>query len=272
MVVVQTYPAHFYQTLGCLLSLRRLSGDQPIWLIVDDLSNFSWPQYSDLCRRTYSGLVDHMICCSDVPGLYRLKSWPWLRQQTNKLMLDKILPDSAWLFLDGDVHVSRLPLDYQQTASITAYAGRPLDQGDPRPGEMSSQVIFYVRHMLGIEFDGFWTADGQAITSSHPPVKHMRSDLLSGLRDYVERRFGRPLIDVQLALAADTRMAACEWDLIEAYRQLVLGEPACWYFDNDFFQTTWSSDRELGTQWFECRNITIDPEIWSVLPESKNNL
>jgi len=212
------------------------------------------------------------VTFSDVPGLYRMKSWPWLRQQTNKLLLDKILPATEWLFIDGDVHLNRWPPDHVQCASITAYTGQPLTARDPQPGEMSSQTLFYVRHMLGIPFDGFWTDDDRYITSSHPPVKIMQAELLADLRHHVEQRFGQSLVDVQLALAHDQRMAACEWDLIEAYRQKILGHTPNWYFDNDFFETTWSADRELGLRWFASRDIAVDPAIWALLPEGKNYL
>ena len=272
LVVVQTYPAHFYQTLACLKSIRSLNPSCEIWLFADDFSNFSWGAYISSCHTAYQGLVDRIIPFSDQPALYRLRSWPWLRQQTNKLLLDTFIPKNEWLFIDGDVQLHAWPLPNAIYGSLVPYAGVPLHERDPQPGEMSSQVLFYVTHMLGQAFNGFWTDDARYITSSHPPVKHMHADVIRSLRTYIEGKFARTLIDIHLDLANDLRMAACEWDLIEAYKQTVLHQDVIWTLDHDFFQTTWCADRELGEGWFRQRDIVIDPDIWAVLPEGKNYL
>lgn len=272
LVVVQTYPAHFYQTLACLKSIRALDPTCEIWLFADDFSNFSWGEYISTCARAYRLLADRIIPFSDQPVLYRLRSWPWLRQQTNKLLLDRVIDRDDWLFIDGDVQLYRWPHPDRVAGSVHVYQGTALCERDPRPGEMSSQVLFYVRHMLGGEFGGFWTDDGQAITSSNPPVKYMHAPILRSLRSHVESRFAKSLVDVHLDMAADTRMAACEWDLIESYRQTVLGQHRTWQLDSDWYATTWSADKELGEDWFRSRDITIDPEIWQLLPEGKNYL
>lgn len=272
LVVVQTYPAHFYQTLACLNSIRALDANVPVWVLVDNFSNFNWGEYQNLCQRTYGSLVERIISFSDLPALYRLRSWPWLRQQTNKLLIDQIVPSDEWLWIDGDVQLSAWPLRASTPAKINSYVGVPLSHRDPVAGEMSSQVLYYIRHMLGIEFEGFSTAQGQPITASHPPIKYMSREVLQSLRDHVQSKFGKSLIDIHLELASDQRMAACEWDLIECYRQLVLGLPVSWDLTSDWYETTWVSDRELGLDWFFARNIMVDPDIWRLLPEGKNYL
>lgn len=272
LVVVQTYPAHFYQTLTCLRSIRALEPHCEIWLLADDFSNFSWPEYTTLCRKIYRPWIDRLIPFSDIPALYRLRSWPWLRQQTNKLLLDRVIDRPHWLFLDGDVVLKSWPDINRVAGQINVYQGVPLIQRDPGPGEMSSQVLFYIAHMLGIDFPGFSTVDGRPITASNPPVKVMRSDILQTLRAHVQSRFGKSLIDVHLDLAADQRMAACEWDLIETYRQIIMREPVVWQLERDWYETTWSADRELGQEWFQARSVLVDPEIWHILPEGKNYL
>ena len=272
LVVVQTYPAHFYQTLACLHSIRALDSDCEIWLFADDFSNFSWGAYISTCHDAYRHLVDRIVPFSDIPILYRLRSWPWLRQQTNKLLLDRQIDYSSWLFIDGDVQIQRWPRSNLVTGHINKYRGVALDLRDPGPGEMSSQVLFYIRHMLGVEFGGFSTDDGRPITASNPPVKYMHKEIMHSLRAHIESRFGRSLVDVHLDLARDTRMAACEWDLIEAYRQIMLAQPPAWDLDGDWYTTTWSADRELGVEWFQSRSITVDPAIWQLLPEGKNYL
>lgn len=272
LVVVQTYPAHFYQTLACLHSIRALDSDCEIWLFADDFSNFSWGSYISTCHDVYRHLVDRIVPFSDQPILYRLRSWPWLRQQTNKLLLDRVIDRDNWLFLDGDVELRAWPSPDRVAGSVHTYQGVALSERDPGPGEMSSQVLFYVRHMLGTEFAGFWTDDGRPITASNPPVKYMQRDLIQSLRSHVESRLGKSLVDVHLDLARDTRMAACEWDLIEAYRQNMLAQDPAWYLEGNWYATTWSADRELGIEWFQSRFITVDPAIWQLLPEGKNYL
>lgn len=272
LVVVQTYPAHFYQTLTCLHSIHALDPGCEICLFADDFSNFSWGSYITCCHEAYHGLVDKIVPFSHIPVLYRLRSWPWLRQQTNKLLLDRVIERDQWLFMDGDVQIKKWPAVDRVAASTHNYQGVSLLERDPEPGEMSSQVLFYIRHMLGCEFEGFHTDDDRSITASNPPVKVMQAEIIKGLRELVEARFGKSIVDVHLDLASDTRMAACEWDLIECYRQTVLGQASAWELDGDWYETTWSADRELGEAWFQARGITIDPEIWQLLPEGKNYL
>lgn len=271
-VVVQTYPAHLYQTLLCLQHIQKLNIASQVILVMDDLSNFSWPEYTTTCESVYQGLADRFLRVSDNALMYRLKSWPWLRQQTTKLYLDTMIESQEWLFIDGDVRLHDCPPKNCVPASTHAYVGVPLDLRDPQPGEMSSQVLFYIRHMLGVNFAGFWhdQSTSTVITASHPPIKYMQAQILKSLRQHIETRLGKRLVDAHLDIALDTRMAPCEWDLIECFRQQILQQPADWFAYDDFFQTTWQSDRELGLEWFAARQVSIDEEIWLKLPERKN--
>ena len=271
LVVVQSYPAHFYQTLLCLQSIKKLAIADSVYLCIDDISNLTWSSYVEDAIRTYQGLYDRIYTLSSSSALRRLRKWPWLRQQTCKLLLDTFIDRDEWLFIDGDVRLLHYPPLDRVSCAIRSYVGVPLDQREPGPGEMSSQILFYIRHMLGIEFEGFWADKQQNLiyTASNPPVKKMSASLLSKLRQHVETRFNRNLIDVHLALASDTRMAASEWDLIECYRQNILREPALWQHDSGFYETTWAADRELDKQWFIARNVILDGQIWDSLPKQK---
>ena len=65
-------------------------------------------------------------------------------------------------------------------------------------------------------------------------------------------------------------MSISEWELLEAFRQDILGEPVDWILNRgEFCSATWSSDRELGEDWFRERGIEIDPALWSQLPLAK---
>lgn len=270
LVVVQTYPAHFYQTLGCLRSIHNIIPGSEILLIIDDRSTLCWTDYVRDCRDTYQGYVSDTVLTSEISGLRFLHSYPWLRQQTTKLLLDTVVDRDHWLFIDGDVTLLGLPPLDSVPAARVRYTGVPLGERDPAPGEMSSQVLYYIKHMLGTDFGGFWDDEtGLMITASHPPVRVMRRDLLQDLRRHVETRLGSPLVVIHKNLAADTRMAASEWDLIECFRQSIMGEPAAWHWDLSFCETTWSGDQELGLQWFRDRGLEIDDAVWRVLPDQK---
>lgn len=272
LAVVQTYPAHFYQTLLCLKSIHQhVQNLDDVILIIDDRSPLCWPSYVKDCGRLYSGLVGRTILTSTIPTLRFLHRYPWLRQQTTKLLLDTVIDQPHWLFIDGDIRLISAPPVDSIAARRRPYVGVPLDQRDPGPGEMSSQVLYYIRYMLDIDFLGFWDDEDSKlmITASHPPVHVMRADLLQKLRASIETRFGSPLAIVHKNIAQDTRMAACEWDLIECFRQTVMKESANWNFNDGFCEATWSSDRELGRSWFETRGIGIDDGLWKILPEVK---
>jgi hypothetical protein len=75
------------------------------------------------------------------------------------------------------------------------------------------------------------------------------------------------LIDLHRQLARDIRMSISEWELLEVFRQEIMGEPPEWILDrSEFCSATWSSDRELGQDWFRERGIDPDPDIWTSLP------
>lgn len=271
LVIVQTYPAHFYQTLCCLRSVRSTMAGSEVLVVIDDHSTLCWPDYVRNCHDTYQGYVSDIMLASRISDMQLLRDDPWLRQQTMKLLLDTVIDLDQWLFLDGDVTLLGPPPLDLVPASRVRYAGVPLTERDPLPGETSSQTLFYINHMLGADFEGFWDHEdsGLLITASHPPVRTMRRDLLQGLRQHVETRFHDPLVMIHRNLARNTRMAASEWDLMEFFRQRIWGEPAAWHWDQSFCETTWSSDRELGLQWFRDRSVDIDPEIWAILPDRK---
>jgi len=263
--VILTYPAHFYQTCGTLASIwRHLPHIQSITIIVDDVSNLAWPTYVTDCDRQYQGA--EMILASRIPGISNLRRWPYIRQQAIKLMLDLIIPHDCWLFMDGDVSLND-SLPGGVFGSRVRYQGVDLSQRDPVPGEKSSQILFYIRYMLGIDFPGFWDKEGSLITTSHPPVHVMRANILRALRHHVIDLHHQNIVDVHLSIAADIRHSVCEWDLMECFRQKIMGEPEDFNLElSGIIDTTWSSDCELGWEWFENRDIIIDPVIWDRLP------
>jgi hypothetical protein len=262
--VVLSYPAHFYQTL---LSLDNLKKHAPqiitTIVIVDDVSNQTWPGYIDACKEYYK--CDRMILVSEIPGIQKFRKWPYVRQQFVKLNLDTIIEDSTWLFLDGDIQLrAGIPSGVMSTR-IQSNAEK-FNLIDPGPGEKSSQILFYIRFILGVDFRGFWDNKGTMITCSHPPVRVMSAEILKSLRSYVEHLHQTSFLKLHQVIAADQRYSMCEWDLIECFRQMILGQPADWNYEHDFIDATWESDRELGCKWFEARGQEIDLVLWNQLP------
>jgi hypothetical protein len=274
--IVQTYPAHFYQTQLTLKTLRKCYPDlEHVIVIADTWSELAWPGYRDQCQSSYGELADEVWMTREIfQDFACLAGWPYARQQTFKLYLDTRFPLSVeeWLFVDGDVEFHAPMPAPGIVATKLRYQGTSLEQRDPGPGENSSQITFYIRRMLGSQWQYWLDPEGSdyILTTTHPPVKHMRRDILVALREFVYHQHRKTLIDLHWQLARDTRMSISEWELLEAFRQDILGEPVDWILNRgEFCSATWSSDRELGEDWFRERGIEIDPALWSQLPLAK---
>jgi hypothetical protein len=267
--VVLTYPAHFYQTTLTLRSIRQhLPTIDKITVLVDDFSRLNWPDYLDLCRTAYQPYDVVIVPTATMPLCNQFYKYPWVRQQMLKLHLDQVVDCPEWLFVDGDICLLSAPPESVRFCSRLQYQGRPLDQGDPRPGEKTSQTIFYVRHVFQDQYSGFYDHEGTYITASHPPVHDMTADLLRSLRSHVEQQHSN-FAALHFQIAQDNRYSISEWELIEWYYQHYQNNTANWYFDQSWHETSWESDRELGTEWFEQRGLEIDPNTWSQLPLAK---
>jgi hypothetical protein len=262
--VVLSYPAHFYQTV---LTLKNLKKHAPqittTVVIIDNVSNQTWPRYIDDCKEYYK--CDCIIPVSEIPGAQKFKRWPYVRQQFVKLNLDTVIEDSTWLFLDGDIQL-RAGIPPGITSTRLQSDATKFNLIDPGPGDKSSQILFYIRFVLGVDFCGFRDNEGAQITCSHPPVHVMSAEILKSLRSYVENFHQTSFLKLHQVIAADQRHSMCEWDLIECFRQLILGQSADWNYEHDFIDATWASDRELGCEWFEARGQEIDSVMWNQLP------
>ena len=268
--VVITYPAHFYQTELTLRSIRtHLPTIDRLIVLVDNGRQLSWPNYASLCWQVYQPYSVNMISAASLLVSKKFYRYPWIRQQMIKLYLDQIIDCAEWILIDGDVNLLQAPPESVRFGSRLQYQGRPLDQGDPVPGEKTSQTIFYVRHVLQDQYLGFRDHEGTYITASHPPVHDMSAKVLQSLRQHVEQLHGIDFMDLHLAIAQDTRFSMSEWELIEWYQQHYLAQVGPWYFDQSWYETTWDSDQELGIDWFRARGLEVDPDIWSQLPLAK---
>lgn len=267
VVVVLTYPAHFYQTELTLQSVtKHIDAVDQIVVIADNISDLAWPGYLQDCCDTYSAYNVQIIPASTIPVANQFSHVPWIRQQMVKLHLDQVIDLSEWLLIDGDTQLLAALPQSGRFCSRGQYQGVPLELRDPEPGEKTSQMIYYVRQVMQDLYPGFCDHEGTPITASHPPIHWMSRQVLESLRDHVTALHDKNFVDLHLELAQDNRCSVTEWDLIEWYSRHYLGVTDSWVFDQSWFTSTWSSDHELGLAWLTAAGLEIDPVIWTKLP------
>lgn len=270
VVVVPTYPAHFYQTELTLRSvIKHIATVEKIIVVADNISNLAWPDYLQDCANAYNPYHVQIIPASTISVANQFSHVPWIRQQMVKLHLDQVIEPTEWLLIDGDTQLHTAPPAVGRFCSRGQYQGVSLDTRDPRPGEKTSQMIFYVRHAMKDQYPGFRDHEGTPITASHPPIHRMRAEVLKSLRSHVSKQHSRPFVDLHLDIALDERYSVTEWDLIEWYSRQYLDISGDWVFDQSWFCATWSCDRELGQSWFVEQALETDPAIWAQLPLAK---
>jgi hypothetical protein len=270
VVVVPTYPAHFYQTELTLRSvIQHMDTVEKIIVIADNISNLAWSDYLQDCADVYKPYHVQIIPVSTISVANQFRQVPWVRQQIVKLHLDQIIEPAEWLLIDGDTQLNTAPPTIGRFCSRTPYQGISLDIRDPQPGEKTSQMIFYVRQVMKDQYSGFQDHEGKYITASHPPIHRMSAEVLESLRSHVSKQHSRSFADLHLDIALDDRYSVTEWDLIEWYSRQYLDLSDHWLFDQSWFCSTWSCDRELGQTWFVEQALEIDPAIWARLPLAK---
>jgi len=278
--IVLTYPGHFLLTK---LTIDQLYQTQPevnrITVIVDDISNLAWQTYISDCDSLYDNRVDQIIQLSHYREFKRLRNYPWLRQQTVKLYLDRLFPNDEFVFfIDGDVLLHKhVPLGITPF-SFTEYSGVPLTERDPGPGEITSQQSYYVQHLLGRPHLGI-QYQGRRVCVSSPPFRDICLTQLPLLRAEIYNRFNQDLIGIHVAIATDTRHSASEWELLAWYQQEFLQQPVVLDYwptskvgdpitSTTLVSTCWCSDREIDTDWWDQNQIDWQ-RYWQLLPESK---
>lgn len=285
--VILTYPGHFLLTGLTIQSVKEYFPEvNDITVLADDISDRSWSTYVQDCERFYQCSI---IALSKFDRFRKFRGNPWIRQQIVKLYLDEVLPFQEWFFVDGDV-IFYFGIDQNVVPyTLVPYSGVPLSERDPGPGETTSQQLYYVQHLLGIETDGIWHEGPEGykrVCASGAPFRDMQAQTLKDLRSYVEQRFSKSFDDIHLALANDTRHSVSEWELIETFRLKIQHKqldlrfyppynvldilpPKEYVRPLPFFKTCYCSDTELGEQWWNQQALSIPNNIWSILPKKK---
>lgn len=275
---VLTFPGHFFQTALCIqnLLLHYPECTDRITVIADDVQCEPWAGYvSDL--RHYLGSCYPVVPVSALPQISRCVAG-WWRQQLVKLTIDQILPGTQWFVVDGDV-IFRSRCDVQDCV--------PISRRYDATSRWSQMCINYVRGALGTN-QGIMYDQDQPVTTSPVPFRHLDRDLLQALRGHVESRFNSDFVDLHLGwfqdqtIVADidppTRWVMSEWELIECFRQMVLGQRLPYHelgsgyqtdvdldnadHSNGIFLHSYQRDTVIGRTWFRDQGVAVPDPIW----------
>lgn len=221
--VTLTFPGHFFQTALSIRSIQRFYKPTKHYVILDDLERGSWDSYVQDARELYG--PDYVyITTSSIPRMEQTLSG-WWRQQLIKLTIDTLIPGDAWLLVDGDViFESFCPYD-----GIVPVASHEIDND----GAIEKFTRNYIRSLLGVDQAQIYH-DGHPSLTNPVPYRWLARPLLEKLRSHVEQRFGDDFVDLHIRWFHDqtivgmhedpTKWSMSEWELIEVFRDQVLGE------------------------------------------------
>lgn len=265
-LVVLTYPGHFLLTALTLKTYFQHHSVAPVTVIVDDLSDRSWPGYLDDCKNLYQ---TDIITTSSLPEAHKFKVHPWIRQQIVKLYLDQLLPFGSWFFSDGDVEYHN-PAPYNATPYTFTHGGEVQDRQNK-----------YVSFVLGIDNPGIYTEHPQMnwvpgtrrhqVCVSNPPFRTMQAKVLQQLRKHIEKIHHKTVADIQLTLDTNTYLMS-EWELIANFEkeiklvyyptvpigQSIKPQPS----QPNYCSTCFSSDSAFDREWWQSKGITVSDQLW----------
>jgi hypothetical protein len=246
-LVVLTYPGHFLLTVLTIRSYLEYHTPTEVIIVADDLSPYAWPTYLTDCQELYWAPV---IPLSQIPCTKEFNTG-WIRQQIAKLHLDQVVNADNWFFTDGDI-VFLNPVDPTHTPYTVPYYNTTTQQQNE-----------YVNRLLDIN-TGI-RVNGEQVCVSNPPFRTMHATVLKQLRNYVGEKLNQ------------TGPGMSEWELIENFRQHVLGQSLNLvkyaphslndsaadlnYFDHQFL-TCYGTDKDLGRDFFD---FSISDRIWQIL-------
>lgn len=219
-IVLTTFPGYFYSQIRCLRSIQQYAAGFPIDIIIDDFDIQYWPSYVEECQQYIklnfpdSDITFHRF--SDFPGMSRVRTGGWFRQQLVKLYLDKFVTDSSWLLVDADVEFVK-PIRLDVISATVSNNADSVNVGNR----------LYVEFMLST--DQPWVVDEHEYWClSSVPYRYLQRDLIAGLRTHVETLHRKALFDLHLELFDQDKLVAfdpecktmvmSEFQLIEIYR------------------------------------------------------
>lgn len=277
-VAVVTYPGHALTTVLTIRNLLNLTlWTSPVHIFIDDQGPQYqlWPNFSDeyqaLLRQQFPNttFVFHMFSDFNFAHIWD----GWLRQQMIKLNLDRALPGDLWYVTDGDVQLTRV-LDINETPFNFVTNLNPL---------IDQQNESYLGYMLGISNPRIQYKD-QAVFTHLAPFRWVRKHHLQGLRTFVTDKHVNDFNIIHTNLMREERiigygnkptdLSMTEWDLLELYRERVLGEDLGLHYwinqtneirgcdhEPTHFWTFFGTDRDLGIEWFA--SLRVSEDLWT---------
>jgi hypothetical protein len=262
-IVLTTFPGYFFTQILSLRSIQQHAAGFPIDIIIDDFELTHWPTYINDCKEylehCFPGNKFNYYLYSELPGIEKVKTGGWFRQQLIKLYLDQLVPGDRWLLVDADVIFKESPKINSVSAVIRE--GGPIDLGNR----------MYVQHMLAtsqpwvVNETEFWCL-------SSVPFRLIERNLLSELRQHSEKLHGNflqhhvDLFETQQLVAFDPNsqtMIMSEFQLIEVFRNryycnpLPIGRSNASKFDH-----TSLKDWKFERSWFE-QQLPVPDQYWN---------
>jgi hypothetical protein len=265
-IVLTTFPGYFFTQVLSLRSIQQYAAGFPIDIIIDDFGLTHWPTYVEDCetyiRDNFPNMNITFHKFSDFPGMERVKTGGWFRQQLVKLYLDHFVTDSRWLVVDADVVFNEVPNLDIVSASVRT---------EPASVDIGNRL--YVQSMLDcdqpwvVNEHEFWCVSGV-------PFRLIQKDLLQQLRNKVELVHNKNLFELHLELFEQNKLVAfdplnrtmimSEFQLIEVFRnryyhtQLPIDRSAASNFDHSSLKD-WKFERS----WFEQQGVAVPNLYWN---------
>jgi hypothetical protein len=226
-IVLTTFPGYFFTQLLSLRSIQQYAAGFPIDIIIDDFDIQHWSTYVEDCQQYIKSNfpnADITFCrFSDFPGMERVRTGGWFRQQLVKLYLDQFVSGDRWLLVDADV-------TFEQTPKVSAVSADVYTHDDP----INIGNRLYVANMLGT--DQPWVVnESEFWCLSSVPFRPLQRDLITNLRTHVETLHKKSLFDLHLELFEQNKLVAfdpesktmimSEFQLIEVYRHRYYHSP-----------------------------------------------
>lgn len=268
VLVVLTYPGHYLLTALSLKSyLKYHPTPERLIIVLDDISDKTWPSYITDCYQLYSSIVPtvELRQTSTLPEAHRFDSG-WIRQQIVKLHLDLLVDADRWFFTDGDI-VFLHPVESNMV---------PYTLIGPIDGQNE-----YIQRVLGIDQAGIFV-DGNQICVNDPPFRTMHRQTLCDIRNHVEQTHNRSISDVHLDYQNKLSIRITEWELLESFKLYVQGItpnliryaphslmdiPDNLNFFTHQFLTCYNADQDFGREWFAKQDIVVTDDMWNRLTE-----
>jgi hypothetical protein len=264
-VVVTTFPGYFFTQVLSLRSIQQYAAGFPIDIVIDDFGLRHWPSYVQDCQQ----FLNHCFpdnnftyyLYSQLPGIEKVQTGGWFRQQLIKMYLDQLVPGDRWLLVDADVTFLETPnID---AVSAVIRGSNPIDCGNR----------MYVQHMLGTE-QPWVNNETEFWCLSSVPFRLIERELIVNLRQHTTQLHNRDFLQHHLDLfetqqlvafdPAGQTMVMSEFQLIEVFRHRYYHNPLpIRRFGSSKFDHSSNKDWKFQRSWFEQHNIDVPDHYWN---------